>query len=148
MTNELIHISGHENRFKRVGRYDMDTLLRDLRDLQRDVDTIVDGVNSGALQGPRGLPGQPGLPGKDAAGIQQIVTLQQAQEDQRSLLWAYAFTYGFTFATDEVTYLRELYALIFAQSKMRIVRDCGLIEYDRGSVVDSPTSYDDMGALV
>src|SRR6266850_501824 len=59
-------------RFRRIGKYDFDDLLKDLRDFEAEMLGVKDGVDSGALigpQGPAGVKGEPGarstVPGPD-----------------------------------------------------------------------------------
>lgn len=50
-------------RFRRIGEYDLDQLLKDLRDLEAEFLGVKDGIDDGSLQGPPGPPGVKGEPG-------------------------------------------------------------------------------------
>src|SRR5882757_8809466 len=50
-------------RFRRIGQYTMDDLLKDLRDFESEMLGVKDGVDSGALQGLPSPPGSKGEPG-------------------------------------------------------------------------------------
>lgn len=66
-------------RFRRVGTYGFDQLLRDLRELDVEIQTLRHGVGGGDAQGEQGPPGvagkqgdtgAPGTPGKPGVGTQ------------------------------------------------------------------------------
>lgn len=70
-------------RFRRVGVYEWDDLLKDLRDFQAEVDSITGGGGggSGTPNTPTVIAGQPGLDGKSAYQLAIIAGFEGTEEE-------------------------------------------------------------------
>lgn len=145
-----IKASGQTNRFRRVGEYSQDQLLKDLRDLNAEVYQLIHGVNSGDLgaeQGPRGFTGQKGERGSAGAAGPQGRPGRDGIDgvfDPTSVLLLRQ--YGFDGFFDD--FLRALeWARIESAKPPRSRYDFGLLPVDAGFIAEAPLATVDFGMI-
>lgn len=134
-------------RFRRVGYYNQDSLLKDLQELDDLVTSIQDRMDSGEFKGEkgdtgargdsgdRGLPGADGLPGprgnQGTDGVAGLSAYQLA-----------VLVEGFEGSEEE--WLDSL----AASSGTLYTDDFGFIDYDYGSVNSLTDSTEDWGGII
>lgn len=134
-------------RFRRIGEYDFEELLKDLRDFESEMLGVKDEVDGGGLVGPQGPPGVKGEPGDRSTVPGPTGAAGANGLDGSAGLSAYEIAVQNGFEGDEQEWLDSLQATASDISGYR--DDWGFINTDWGSVTDSVVSgTEDYGALV
>lgn len=128
-------------RFRRIGQYTTDDLLKDLRDFEAEMLGVKDGVDSGALVGPPGPAGVKGESGERSTIPGPAGDSGLPGADGNDGLSAYDIAVNNGFEGTEAKWLDSLVA------QASSVEDWGLIPADYGSISVPAVYLEDYGDL-